>query len=67
MENIKKLEETIKGLVSDIKRLQKAEDVQEVNSVEKEAVQKLQLIVVEAELAGRDLFATKQNRLKELQ
>lgn len=67
MDNIKKLEETIKGLVSDIKRLQKAEDVQEVNSVEKEAVQKLQLIVVEAELAGRDLFATKQNRLKELQ
>lgn len=67
MENIKKLEETIKEFVSDVKRLQKAGDIQEVNEVERLAVRKLQLIVVEAEMAGRDLYAAKQNRVKELE
>lgn len=65
-ENVDKLLATVKSFVDDIKEAEEAKDQRELASIERRAVNKLQLAEVEIEAAGRDLYNVVQRRRGEL-
>ena len=65
-DNTDKLLETIKSFVDDLELIEKASTQVALSSLERRAVNKLQLAQVEIELAGRDLYDNVQKRRSEL-
>jgi len=65
-ENVDKLLATVQSFVADIKEAEEAKDQRELASIERRAVNKLQLAEVEIEAAGRDLYNVVQRRRGEL-
>lgn len=65
-ENVDKLLVTVQSFVADIKEAEEAKDQRELASIERRAVNKLQLAEVEIEAAGRDLYNVVQRRRGEL-
>lgn len=65
-DNVDKLLETVNSFVRDLAEIQEAKDQKELASIERRAVNKLQLAQVEIEMAGRDLYAVAQRRRGEL-
>lgn len=65
-ENVDKLLATVQSFVADIKEAEEAKDQRELASIERRAVNKLQLAEVEIEAAGRDLYNAVQRRRGEL-
>lgn len=65
-ENVDKLLATVQSFVADIKEAEEAKDQRELASIERRAVNKLQLAEVEIEAAGRDLYSVVQRRRGEL-
>lgn len=57
MENYKKFKETVDLFKKDMAKIPKAESTTELNEIETKCVHELQLIIVEAEMCGRDLRA----------
>ena len=55
MENFKKFNETVDLFKKDMAKIPKVETVTELNQLESRCVNELQLIIVEAEMCGRDL------------
>lgn len=65
-DNVDKLLETVNSFVRDLAEIQEAKDQKELASIERRAVNKLQLAQVEIEMAGRDLYTVAQRRRGEL-
>ena len=65
-DNVDKLLETVNSFVRDLDEVANAKDQRELASIERRAVNKLQLAQVEIEMAGRDLYAIVQRRRGEL-
>lgn len=66
MENCNKFFETVAQFKKDIKSVEKAKDMKELNDLERKCVRELQLMVVEVEMCGRDLRAAREKRDREI-
>ena len=55
MENVKRFTETYNQFKKDIAKVPKANTTTELNELESRCVNELQLMIVEAEMCGRDL------------
>lgn len=66
MENCEKFFETADTFKSDLAKVGKAANLQELNALEAKCVNELQLMIVELELCGRDLKAARDKREREL-
>lgn len=60
--NVEKLLETVNSFVRDLHEINEATDQRTVAEIERRAVNKLQLAIVEVEMAGRDLYAIASRR-----
>lgn len=66
MENCNKFFDTVAQFKKDIKSVEKAKDLKELNALELKCVRELQLMVVEVEMCGRDLRAAREKRDREI-
>lgn len=66
MENCNKFFDTVAQFKKDIKLVEKAKDLKELNDLELKCVRELQLMVVEVEMCGRDLRAAREKRDREI-
>ena len=66
MENVKRFTETYNQFKKDIAKVPKASTTTELNELESRCVNELQLMIVEAEMCGRDLKAAVVQRDLEL-
>lgn len=66
MENYNKFMETVNLFKKDLGNISKAETFDALSDLEKKCVHELQLIIVEAEMCGRDLKAAVDKRQAEL-
>ena len=66
MENVKRFTETYNQFKKDIAKVPKANTTTELNELESRCVNELQLMIVEAEMCGRDLKAAVVQRDLEL-
>ena len=66
MENYDKFVETVETFKKDLKAVEKVKDFTELSELETKCVRELQLIIVEAEMCGRDLKAAVDKKDSEL-
>ena len=66
MENCNKFFDTVAQFKKDIKLVEKAKSLKELNDLELKCVRELQLMVVEVEMCGRDLRAAREKRDREI-
>lgn len=66
MENYKKFAETVALLKKDMSEISKVDTLKELTDLESRCVNELQLIIVQAELCGRDLKEAIVKREREI-
>lgn len=66
MENTKALKKTIDTYVATVESISKSKSIPEINEMEHKCIRALQLAQVQVMAASKDLYATVQQRKKDL-